>query len=445
MQHEHRQKLLELFQDYPGSLIYLEGGRVIHRYNTDFAYPFRQESNFLYLTGVDEPDFRMLLDPGDGSYRLFVPRRDALYAVWAGYVYSLEEYRQYYRPDHIHYVEDLESVLASRKPDSIYCLDRQQAETVEQHGYTADDNFLKDALAYCRSIKTEKEIKRMRKASEYADRAHRTLIENIRPGMKEFELAALFEYTHKSYGLIHPPYDGIFATGRNSAILHYTDNRDELKKGDLFLVDAGVEYDGYASDVTRTYPVDGNWTGLQADLYDIVLQAQKNAIDRVQPGANFEDLHIGACRDIMDGARQIGLVKGSVDALMENNIFALFFPHGLGHLIGLDTHDVGGYPKGVEPSDRPGLKFLRARRTLQPGMALTIEPGFYFIPALLKPALEDASQSGFLDAGRLQTLFDFGGIRIEDDVIVTESGCENLTNVPKERAELESIIRANSL
>jgi Xaa-Pro dipeptidase len=151
----------------------------------------------------------------------------------------------------------------------------------------------------------------------------------------------------------------------------------------------------------------------------------------------MEDLHILAARVMMQGLKDANIVEGSIDDLMENDIFALFFPHGLGHFIGLDTHDVGGYPKGVDRIERPGIKYLRMRRTLQPGMVLTIEPGLYFVPALLKPALEDDKASKFLNASKLTKMMDFGGIRIEDNLIITEDGYENLTSVPKERAAIE--------
>jgi Xaa-Pro dipeptidase len=158
-------------------------------------------------------------------------------------------------------------------------------------------------------------------------------------------------------------------------------------------------------------------------------------------GVKMEDLHLHAARTIMEGLKDAGVVKGSVDDMMENDIFALFFPHGLGHFLGLDTHDVGGYPKGVERIDRPGIKFLRVRRDLQPGMVVTIEPGAYFVPALLVPALEDDTQKQFLNAEKLTNMFEFGGIRIEGNVVVREDGCENLTDVPKERSEIEKLIR----
>lgn len=213
-----------------------------------------------------------------------------------------------------------------------------------------------------------------------------------------------------------------------------------MEDGELLLVDAGFEYEGYASDVTRTFPVNGKFSGDQAAIYQVALDALNKTIEMVKPGVKMEELHLAACRIILHGLKEIGIVRGEIDEMMEKNIFALFFPHGLGHFLGLDTHDVGGYPKGVDRIDRPGIRFLRVRRELEPGMVITIEPGIYFIPALLKPALVNKEQAPFLNAKKIESLYNFGGIRIEDNLIITETGYENMTNVPKEIKELEKVM-----
>lgn len=154
----------------------------------------------------------------------------------------------------------------------------------------------------------------------------------------------------------------------------------------------------------------------------------------------MEDLHMMAAKIMMEGLKELNIIKGDINEIMENNIFALFFPHGLGHFLGLDTHDVGGYPKGVDRIDRPGIKFLRARRELQAGMVITIEPGIYFVPAVLEPAMENPEKVKYLNVEKVKSLLNFGGVRIEDDIAVTEDGYENLTNVPKEISEIESLM-----
>jgi len=440
---QHRKKLLSLFEENQDGIIYLRGAETMYRYGTDYEFPFRQESNFWYLTGINEPDYHTILDIKSGDFHLFMPKRDAQYAVWHGRIKPVPEVQENYDPDHLHFENDILTVFRNLKPSTIYCLDEEQAEFVEDlsREFQVDTETLTDAITYCRSIKTEAELDKMRKAAEINNLAHIEVMKAIKPGMNEYETKALFDYFQKKHGLLQPAFSGIHAGGVNSAILHYTDNNEQINDGDLYLIDAGYEFEGYASDVTRTYPVNGRFTGDQAAIYQVVLNAMNKTIEMVQPGVRMEELHMAACRIILHGLKEIDIVRGDIEVMMENNIFALFFPHGLGHFLGLDTHDVGGYPKGVERIDRPGVRFLRVRRELQPGMVITIEPGIYFIPALLKPALLNADQSKFLNADKIEALYNFGGVRIEDNLIITENGYENLTDVPKEVKEIEEVMR----
>ncbi len=439
MRHLHREKLLSLFEEEENAIIYMKGAELSYRFDTDYEFPFRQESNFWYLTGVNEPDFHLIFDLSSHEYHLFAPKRDANYAVWHGRVKTMEQYQQEYNPEHLHWDSRLPAVLKELNPDRIYCLNEEQAEYIEEFDRETpiDLEAVDEALTHCRVFKTEWELEQMREAARINNIAHTEVLHSLEPGKSEYELKAVFDYHHIQHGLMQDAYNGIFASGPNSAILHYVENNREIKDGDLFLIDAGYEYQGYASDFTRTYPGNGSFSSEQAAIYQAVLDAQKQVIEDIEPEVSMEDLHIKSAEIMMQGLVDAGLVNGSIDDLMENDIFALFFPHGLGHFLGLDTHDVGGYPKGVDRIDRPGLKYLRARRTLQPTMVLTIEPGLYFIPALLKPAFEDDTKSTFLNTSKLKELFGFGGIRIEDNIVVTEDGYENLTNVPKERDEIE--------
>jgi len=438
----HREKLLSLFDDNQNGVIYLRGAETMYRYGTDFEFPFRQESNFWYLTDVNEADYHALLDIKSGEYHLFAPKRDSQYAVWHGRIKLNEEIESLYRPDHLHYDNQLLSVLNDRKPQVIYCLNEDQAEYIEDlnRDFNVETETLGDAITFCRCIKSEEELNKMREAARVNNQAHVEVMKALKPGMNEHETKAIFDYHQQKHGLLQPAYSGIHAGGVNSAILHYTENNQLITDGDLYLIDAGFEYEGYASDVTRTYPVNGRFTGDQAAIYQVVLDALNKTIEMTAPGIKMEDLHLAACRIILTGLKRIGIVDGNVDEMMEKDIFALFFPHGLGHFLGLDTHDVGGYPKGVERIDRPGIRFLRVRRELMPGMVITIEPGIYFIPALLKPALEDEEKSKFLVKEKVESLMNFGGIRLEDNLVITENGYENLTNVPKEIKEVESVM-----
>ena len=438
-----RKKLFSLFDDEQENVIYIKGAELMYRYQTDFEFPFRQESNFWYLTGVDEPDYHMILDLKTETYYLFAPKRDEHYGVWHGRIKSKDDIQTLYEPNELRYDNQLLTVLKEIDPKVIYCLNEEQAEYLEDldRSFSVDSESLTDAITFCRTIKTEDELDQMREAARVNNIAHRKVMEVVKPGMYEYELKAVFDYHQIQRGLLFPAYSGIHAAGANSAILHYTENSSRVNNGDLYLIDAGYEYEGYASDITRTYPANGRFTDDQAAVYQTVLNALNTVIEMVEPGVKMEDLHMKAAEIILKGLKQMGLVKGTIEELMENDIFALFFPHGLGHFLGLDTHDVGGYPKGVERIDRPGIRFLRARRELQAGMVITIEPGLYFIPALLKKAFEDEEKAGFLDAGKLEGFFEFGGVRIEDNLVVTEDGYENLTDVPKEIKEIEKIIR----
>lgn len=433
----HRNKLYEALQEERG-IVWLSGAKPMHRYNTDYEFPFRQESNFLYLTNCHAPDFELILDLADQTYYLIAPRRDASYAVWMGFVPDREELEEKYQPDVLLYNDEVASFLEKRKPEKIYCISKEQAAQVAGHGYPTDDNLLVDALAHCRCIKSEWEINQLRSASAISFVAHNRVRTMLAPGLFEFELKAAYLQECMSRGLLNEPYNGIFAGGRGSAVLHYVDNNRRLNDGDLFLIDAGAEYQGYAADITRTYPVNGKFTDLQADLYEVCARTLDNAIAKAEPGVAMEDMHLEAAKDIIVGLKSLGLVKGNSDELMEKNIFALFFPHGLGHFLGLDTHDVGGIPKNSKPIDRPGLKFLRARRTLEPGMVITLEPGLYFIPALLKPAFEDIEKRAFLNVPALEKMLDFGGYRIEDNLVITPDGHENLTRVPRKLREISA-------
>lgn len=437
-----RDKLFSLFDEEQSALIYLEGAEVAYRYGTDYEFPFRQESNFWYLTGVDEPDYHLILDLNTQEYHLFAPKRDAEYATWHGKVKPLEQIQQQYEPDHLHYDAELPNVLNELEHDIIYCLNEEQAEFLERfdNGTSVDLEVLSETITHCRVFKTDAELNKMREAARINDIAHKAVLNALQPGMYEYELKAVFDYHQIKNGLMQDAYTGIFGSGPNSAIMHYVDNDRKVEDGDLFLIDAGFEYKGYASDFTRTYPANGAFTKLQAAVYEAVLEAQKQVIDMSAPDVKMEDVHIHAARTMMQGLKDADIVEGSIDDLMDNDIFALFFPHGLGHFLGLDTHDVGGYPKGVEKIDRPGIKYLRTRREMQPGMVITMEPGLYIIPALLKPALKDESTASFLNKDKIEKNYDFGGIRIEDNIIITEDGCENITDVPKERDDIERIM-----
>ena len=453
MARANRAKLFDLFEETGGSIVYMRGGSVQHRYDTDTEAPFRQESRFWYLSGVAEPDYHLVLDLASRTFHLFTPRRDTQYAVWNGRVRSLDEIREAYAPDELHYDDQLGEVIASLAPGRVFLVDADAERAWTEHlaahaagvfdpaSAECDTLSLNDALVHCRLHKSEAELERMRYAGQVNSYAHSEVLKALQPGATEYGMRAVLESHLIRHGLLHPAYSGIYASGTNSAILHYVENTRRMEAGELFLIDAGFEYMGYSSDTTRTWPVSGRFTDDQRWIYAVALHAHKQAVDGVAAGARMEDLHLAACRTIVEGLRDGGLLRGTTEELMDKNVFALFFPHGLGHFLGLDTHDPGGYPKGVDRIERPGIRYLRARRELEPGMVVTIEPGVYFIPALLAPAFADPALSPHLVRERIEPLLGFGGIRIEDNLAVTETGHENLTDVVKEIDDIEAVMR----
>jgi Xaa-Pro dipeptidase len=258
--------------------------------------------------------------------------------------------------------------------------------------------------------------------------------------MNERELHALFAYTCHRQGSSGLGYNPIVGAGKNSAILHYGDNNSEIEKnGDLILVDAGCDYRFYASDITRCYPVGGKFTEDSKNLYNAVLEMQEVVLAALKDGVKWEDMHYLAMDIAAKHLVKLGICNGTPEELVKNNVVAVFFPHGLGHSIGLDVHDVGGYPKGTERIDVPGVRYLRMRRTLAEGNVVTVEPGIYFAEPLIDFARNDPVVSKYLNNDVIDRFIKIGGVRIEDDVVITKDGHRNLTTVPKTVEEIEAL------
>src|SRR5699024_386017 len=310
-----RDKLFSLFDVDQTALVYMQGAAISYRYGTDYEFPFRQESNFWYVTGVNEPGYHLILDLNAQEYHLFAPNRDAEYATWHGRVKTLDQIEQQYQPDHLHYDSDLPGVLSELDHELIYWLNEQQAEFLERfdNNTPVDLEALGEAITHCRVFKTDKELDKMREAARINAIAHKAVLEALQPGMYEYELKAVFDYHQIKNGLMQDAYNGIFGSGPNSAILHYVDNNSKIEDGNLFLIDAGFEYQGYASDFTRTYPANGEFSKLQAAVYEAVLAAQKQVIETAEPEIKMENLHIKSARIMMQGLKDADIVKGSLD------------------------------------------------------------------------------------------------------------------------------------
>lgn len=267
--------------------------------------------------------------------------------------------------------------------------------------------------------------------------------------MYEYEIEALFQYYCQRYGAMrHMSYTCICATGENPAVLHYghagAPNDRKMTSKDMCLFDMGGEYCCYASDITCAFPVSGRFTKEQRVIYEAVLDANRQVMKTVRPGVSWLDMHLLAERTQLEHLKTAGLVQGDIDEMMNVRLGALFMPHGLGHMIGIDTHDVGGYLNPQTRSPLPGLKSLRTNRTLQERMCLTIEPGIYFNEGLFNNAYENEEFKKFLNKTEIDKYFHIGGVRIEDDIVITKDGCELLTLVPRSCEEIEEWMKYNN-
>jgi len=415
----------------PGSIAILPSAPVAIR-NRDVDYPYRPDSDFYYLTGFPEPEAVAALIPGraQAEYVLFCRERDPKKEVWNGARAGQEGAIQDYGADDSFPIGDLDDILprmleqCERVFYAMGCnadLDRRMSEwvgAIRDKGragvqgpleFIALDHYIHDMRLY----KSRSEIKNMRAAARISARAHRHAMKICCPGMWEWELEAEIAHVCASAGARFQAYSPIVGGGVNGCVLHYVENKDALNDGDLVLIDAGCELDYYASDITRTFPVNGSFSPAQKALYELVLDAQESAIAEVRPGNHWEDPHQAAVRVITRGLVELGLLKGRVPTLIKNEAYKKFYMHRTGHWLGMDVHDVGDY------------KVDGAWRLLEPGMVLTVEPGLY-IPSGSKGV-----------AKKWQGI----GIRIEDDVVVTKDGFDVLSrDVPKTVEEVEAMM-----
>jgi Xaa-Pro aminopeptidase len=432
----HRQALARRL---PEGLILLAAAPEILR-NGDVHFPYRQASDFLYLTGVEEPGYALLLDPARGAEALFVPKLTQAHAVWRGRIPSLPEARETFGVRDVRYREELPAVLRkwARGKASVHA-DPRSAGLARRavRARRVRTRELKEALQELRIVKTPGEIALLRKASAATAAGHLAAMRAARPGLHEYQVQAELEREFHRAGCPQLGYSSIVAGGANSAVLHYQHNSARLRRGDLLLIDAGAEYRGYTADVTRTFPVSGRFTRRQRDVYEVVLEAQDRCIDLARAGRTSMELQQRAEAVLAEGLRSLGFLRGGTDELVETGAIRVFFPHGIGHTLGLDVHDVQGGQRRRLPRPRTGK--LRFRARLEPGFVITVEPGVYFIAALLHDPEKRRRHRGRIDFDRAERFLGFGGVRIEDDLVVRASGPpENLTRVPKTAEGVEA-------
>ena len=402
----------------------------VRQRNSDVDYPFRPDSDFHYLTSFAEPESVAVFVPGheDGEYVLFCRENDPKKEQWDGRRTGVDGAVAEYGADIAHSIAKLDELmpqlLSGREaiyfPVGRYAQFDQrviswlnQVKSKSRLGIKVPEQIvdLASILKRMRLRKDQDEIAVMRRAGDISAHAHAQAMRICRPGLTEYEIQAEVERCFRSAGC-EPAYPSIVASGANSCILHYTENSAQLRDGDLLLIDAGAELDYYASDITRTFPINGRFSEAQREIYDIVLESQLCAIAASVPGNRHADVHDASVAVIVDGLRHLGILTGGTEEIMEKEIYRRFYMHRVGHWLGLDVHDAGDYAVNGES------------RMLEPGFCMTVEPGIYI------SAADDVPEA-----------FHGIGIRIEDDVVITEQGSEVLTSaVPKKPQDVESLV-----
>ena len=415
-----------------GAVAFLVGARLATR-SADTEYPFRQDSDFWYLTGFDHPDaVAVLRTDGGPPFSLFVLPSEPAAETWTGYRPGVDGAKTDYGADTAFPIDELLGQLSEliQTAERLYHvlgrdakLDAQIIEALDtmrrqsRLGRTPASQIVdpREILHEMRLYKEPEEIELMRRAAAITSEAHADAAQLAQAGRFEYELEAALNYTFRRRGGAGPAYGTIVGGGSNAATLHYIANNQPLREGEMVLIDAGVEYQGYASDVTRTYPIGGKFEGPGRAIYEAVLASQEAALAACKPGATLDGIHEIALRTLVEGMVSLKMIPGTVDDAIENESYRPYYMHRTSHWLGLDVHDVGAYSAAGKP------------RILEPGMVFTVEPGIY-----VASNAEDSAVSDFRGIG----------VRIEDDVVLTADGHENLnTTIPKNPAEVEAWVQ----
>jgi len=426
---ERRQRFLDAMG--PDAVAIVLGARLATR-SADTHFPFRQDSDFWYLTGFNHPHAAAVLRTDGGpTFTLYVEPREPEAEVWNGYRPGIEGAVRDYAADAAFPTHELSAALPKllEKARRVFhvlgrdaALDAKLVESLDSMRLRSRMGLVPPAeivdprsiLHEMRLIKESSELEIMRHAADISREAHAAAARLAKDGAYEYELEAVLDFTFRRRGASGPAYSTIVGGGKNATILHYVTNDQPLREGELVLVDAGCELQGYASDVTRTYPIGGKFEGAARSVYEVVLAAQEAAFALAKPGATLDELHTTAVRVLTEGMVQLGLLSGSVEDLVASHAYRKYYMHRTSHWLGLDVHDVGTYAANGKP------------RTLEPGMVFTIEPGLYIAAddEIAKPRLRGI------------------GVRIEDDVLVTPAGHQNLTAaIPKRPEDVETWVR----
>jgi Xaa-Pro aminopeptidase len=414
----------------PGSVAIIAGAHDTRRSN-DTHYRFRQDSDFLYLTGFEEPDSLAVIQADkDPKYTLFVRPRDPEREIWDGRRAGVEGAKSEFGAHEALPVEEFGSKLTEyldgaeilyyrlgvdRDLDDTIVKEIARMRGINRKPIHPPQTIIDPAtiIHEMRVVKSADELELMQTAADIAAEAHCEAMKAVKPGMREYQLEALIEEIFRKRGAAAPAYTSIVGGGANATVLHYINNDGELRDGELVLVDAGAEYKGYASDITRTFPINGRYSKPQREIYDLVLKAQMECVEMVRPGVTHDQLKQRSIEILTEGMVELGLLQGKPEELIKEKKYEKFYMHGLGHMLGIDVHDVGRYYFGKDS------------RALEPGVVMTVEPGIYVAP----------------DAQDVPEKYLGIGVRIEDDVLCTNNGPKVLTTkVPKQPDEIESLM-----
>ncbi|KAJ5232767.1 hypothetical protein N7468_005723 [Penicillium chermesinum] len=406
--------------------------------DNDEPQPFRQRRPFFYLTGCLLPDASVVYDVNADQLTLFIPPIDPESVIWSGLPLSLDDASKLYDVDRVLYTTDVNATLASISSSQggkapVFAIEEQVSSEVKFHGFSATNlSDLKEVIGDERVVKDAYEIALLRKANEISGKAHVAAIKAGQTATNEREVEAAFIGTCYANESREQSYHGIFASGEGGATLHYTandkpliDSNGQRKKN--MLIDAAGEYQTYCADITRVIPLDGKFNEETRQIYKIVLEMQEEAIAVLKAGVKWDDVHALTHRVAIRGLLKLGILRGSEDEIFDKRVSVAFFPHGLGHYLGMDTHDTGGHPN-YEDTDKM-FRYLRVR----------VEPGIYFCRFIIDPVLKDAELSKYIDTAVLDRYWSVGGVRIEDNLHITKDGSDNLTTAPKALAEVESL------
>jgi Xaa-Pro aminopeptidase len=425
----YKQRRTDLLTYLQGGLGIIRAGKHMTRSN-DTEFPFRQDSIFKYLTGFSEQESILVLTPAnEKKFHLFVRPKDELLELWAGKRMGVKKAKSLLDMDEVYSINDFNEKIVDLLPghDAIYCDLFGENNFVQEllvHVKTTLSKYRKSPVLaphrlgdirhftkQMRLVKDANEIQFMKRAAQITSKAHIAAMAKAAAGVNESEIAALIEYLFKKQGAPSAAYESIVAGGDNANTLHYISNNQVLNGGDLLLIDAGAEFNLYASDVTRTFPIDGKFSGIQKEVYQLVLESQKSCINMSLPGKSLTEIHNESCKILTQGLIDLKVLTGSLDENITNSHYKKYYPHGTSHWLGMDVHDECHYYSETQQDVQ-----------LAEGMIFTIEPGLYF------PSCDKSIRK------ELQGI----GIRIEDDILITKTGHEIITSqIPKEIKEIE--------